>query len=258
MGRYDHLRYWDGDSWNTPWEVKVWNGSSWDSLGTNDSSSTKDGYYWTGSSWTRFTRDKTTHYGNKEWWVGQSGYGQMTSDTIAANVNQNAFDFDFCYCLKDYDNDKLVARYGEGDYGWQLLWLADGRIQWNTYWQNNTWASWSSNYIKSYNWARVNPWTGSTGTGSAVLWFYVEGEGVTETSINRSGRHEAWRNLTIGSWGMMYKDHIRIYGLHSSGGMRDNYVWINDFSTGGGGQSNAGLSLVGNHSVTQESWVTWE
>lgn len=252
MGRYDKIRIWNGSSWIQPSQLRIWNGSGWTDLGTNDSSNTRSLYVWTGSAWSRKTLNRQVNYGDKQWWVSSSGSGgYMNAADIGANVNDNWFSFDF-NCLKDYDNDKWVAYYGDTDYGWYLLWLADGRIRWNTCYLGGTTYSYSSNYIKSYNWSRVNAYRNG-GSGNGTLLF-----GGTSTSISCGWKHQAWRSLTVGGWGMAYKDYIRIYGITSGGAYSDQYSYINNLTAGSGSAQQTGvLHINSNNTITQDTSISW-
>lgn len=252
MGRYDKIRYWDGSSWVQPNQIKYWNGSSWVDLGTNDSSNTTTLNAWNGSGWVRQTLNRSVTYGSKQWNVSASGTGGYLDVGSGANVNQNIFNFYF-YCMKDYDNDKNVAWFGSTAQGWRLLWLADGRIQWNTYYNSGTSASYSSNYRKSYNWSVVNAYRNSTGTGSGTLNF-----GGTTTSIGCGYRHQySGQTFYIGGWGMCYRDHIRSYGINGSGTYVDRYGYIDNLSVASGAQSAGYLYLYSNNTVTQDTTVSW-
>lgn len=224
----------------------------WINLGTNDSTTTRPLYVWSGSSWDRKTLNRSVTYGDKQWNVSSSGTGGYLSVGSGANVNQNKFNFYF-YCMKDYDNDKNVAWFGSTAQGWRLLWLADGRIQWNTYYNSGTSASYSSNYRKSYNWSVVNAYSNSTGTGAGTLNF-----GGTTTSINRSYRHQ-YSNQTfyIGAWGMCYRGTIRSYGINGSGTYVDRYAYVNDLSVASGSQTAGYLTLYSNNTVTQDTTISW-
>lgn len=254
MGKYDYVRVWDGSSWVQPSIMYTRTDSNWSGLGWNDTStSTRAGFVWDGSSWQRFTRYGTLNYGDKEWYVSASGNGGTMDTGSGANVNQNTFYFWF-YCSKDYDGDRLVGQFGNSSQGWRLMWLADGRMQWNTYYEGNTAASYSSNSIKAYNWAVVNPYATSTGTGDATLSF-----GGIETSINRSWRHQyGGQTMTIGEWGMMYRSEIYLRGINGSGESVTTREYINNLSVGEGAQSTGILTLNSNNTVYQDTWYTWD
>lgn len=252
MGRYDKIRVWNGSSWIQPSQMRIWNGSGWTDLGANDSSNTTSFNVWNGSSWVRKTLNRQVNYGDKEWYVSSSGSGGwMAAADIGANVNQNWFNFYF-YCLKDYDNDKWVAYYGDDNYGWKLLWLADGRLRWNTCFEKGTTYSYTSNYRKSYTWSVANAYRNG-GSGNGTLNF-----GGTTTSINCGWRHQAWRDLVVGGWGMAYRDCIRIYGITSGGAYSDTYSYINNLTVGSGKAQQTGVLRVNaNNTISQDTSISW-
>ena len=253
MGRFDKIRYWNGSSWVQPNQIKYWNGSSWVDLGTNDSANTNSLYAWNGSSWIRQTLNRKVNYGDKQWFCSADGGSGTMAVSSGANVNRNKFNFYF-YCNKDYDGDKNVAQFGDTSDGWRITWLADGRIRWSTFNSGRGHHSYSSNYIGAYNWVVVNAYSDSTGTGNGTLNF-----GGTTTSINRYGRHQYnGLSLVIGAWGMMYRDHIRSYGIDGGGSYHDVYTYINDFEVKSGAQNHSNMSLNANNTVTQDTWITWE
>lgn len=224
----------------------------WINLGTDDSSNTRPFHVWDGTNWIRKSLNREVSYGDKEWNVSSEGTGGWLDIDSGANINQNKFNFYF-YCMKDYDNDKLVASFGSTSQGWRLMWLADGRIQWNTYYGNATTASYSSNYRKAFSWSVVNAYSDSTGTGDGTLNF-----GGTKTSINRTRRHQYNnQSFNIGGWGMFYRDKIRSYGINGSGDYVDRYGYIDDLSVKSGSQSAGYLHLNSNNTVTQDTTVSW-
>lgn len=252
MGRYDKIRYWNGSSWVQPNQIKYWNGSSWVDLGTNDSSNTTALQVWNGSSWVRKTLNRTVTYGDKEWYCSASGGSGTMDVSSGANVNQNKFNFYF-YCNKDYDGDKNIAQFGSTAQGWRITWMADGRIRWSTFYSSSGYHSYSSNYIKAYNWAVCNVYSNSTGTGAGTMnW------GGTTSTANRSGRHQySSQSLVVGVWGMMYRDHIRSYGINGGGTAVDKYTYINDFAVKAGSQTASNMTLNANNTVTQDTTITW-
>lgn len=251
MGRYDKIRCWDGSSWVQPSRMYVWNGSSWVDFGANDSDNTRSMYTWNGSSWVRKTLNKTVSYGDKQWYCsGSGGYGTINASNY--NLNQNVFNF-WAYINKDYDGDRNVAQFGNTTQGWRILWLADGRIQWSTYYGGSGYHSYSSNYITANNWASLGIDFTSTGTGNGTLNFNG-----TSVTANRSGRHQySGLSCVIGVWGMMYRDHIRVKGVDWSGTSTDSYIYINNFAVKSGAQTNGVLSLNDNNVVTQDTTVSW-
>lgn len=253
MGRFDKIRYWNGSSWVQPNQIKYWNGSSWVDLGTNDSSNTNSLYAWNGSSWIRQTLNRKVNYGDKEWYCNaDGGHGTMSVDS-GANVNQNKFNFWF-YCCKDYDNDKNVAQFGSTAQGWRITWLADGRIRWSTFYNSSGNHSYSSNSVKAYNWCTINVYSNSTGTGNGTLSFNG-----TNSTANRYSRHQYnGLTLTVGVWGMMYRDHIRSYGIKGNGNYKDVTTTINDFTVKSGSQTASNMTLNSANIVNQDTWITWE
>lgn len=223
----------------------------WIDLGANDSANTRPLHVWNGS-WIRKTLNRQVNYGDKQWNVSASGTGAtIGADYIGANVNQNKFNFYF-YCMKDYDNDKTVANYGDTNYGWNLVWLTDGRMRWRCYYSGNYSQSYSSNYRKANNWSVVNAYRNSTGTGNGTLNF-----GGTTSSISCGNRHQAWRSISIGSWGMCYRDTIRLYGINSGGSYVDKSWSINSLTVKSGSQTLNNLALSSNNTVTQDTSISW-
>lgn len=252
MGRYDKIRCWNGSSWVQPSQMYVWNGSSWVDFGTNDSDNTRTMYAWDGSSWVRRTLNRQVNYGAKEWVVTGSGWGgSMEAKDIGANVNQNAFNFYF-YCLKDADNDKTVAYYGDTEYGWEILWLADGRLRWRCFYKGGYSQSYTSNYRGAYNWSIVNAYRSSAGTHDGSLNF-----GGTVSGIACGYRHQAYRGINIGQWGLYYRDVIRLYGINSDGSYVDTYTYIDNFAVGAGAQTNGVFHTNSNTTVYQDTSISW-
>lgn len=253
MGRFDKIRYWNGSSWVQPNQMKYWNGSSWVDLGTNDSANTNPLYAWNGSSWVRQTLNRKVNYGDKQWYCNGDGGCGVMSVSSGANVNQNRFNFWF-YCCKDYDNDKNVAQFGSTAQGWRITWLADGRIRWSTFYSSTGNHSYSSNYVGSNNWCVINIYSDSTGTGNGILYFNG-----TYSTANRYSRHQyGGQSLVVGVWGMLYRDHIRSYGIDGGGSYHDVYSYINNYAVMSGAQTASNMTLNNANIVTQDTWITWE
>lgn len=252
MGRYDKIRCWNGSSWVQPSQMYVWNGSSWVDFGTNDSDNTRTMYSWDGSSWARRTLNRQVNYGAKEWVVTGSGWGgYMNAGDIGANVNQNVFNFYF-YCAKDADNDKTIAYYGDTDFGWEILWLADGRLRWRCFYGGGYSQSYTSNYRGAHNWSVVNAYRNSAGTHNGEINF-----GGTVSGIACGYRHQAYRGINIGQWGLYYRDVIRLYGINSGGSYVDTYTYINNFAVGAGAQNNGVFHTNSNTTVYQDTSISW-
>lgn len=222
----------------------------WIDLGANDSTNTRPFHVWNGSSWVRKTLNKTITYGDKDWYCNKSGANGTFNVSSRANVNQNAFNFYF-YAAKDANGDRQVAYFGNGDIGWTLNWLADGRMMWQTRWAGTGYNSYSSNYISAGNFAVVNAY-GSSGTGNGTLNF-----GGTTTSINRSGRHQ-WngQTLTLGTWGVSFRGTMRCYGIDGSGNSGDYYSYVNNAKVMEGTQT-FDYTTINNGKVTQDTSVSW-
>lgn len=252
MGRYDKIRVWNGSSWTQPNQIRVWNGSSWQDYGANDSANTNSIYVWNGSSWIRKTLNRTVNYGDKQWACSADGGCGTFNVGSSANVNQNKFNFYF-YCTRDYANDKNVATFGNTTQGWRLTWMADGRIRWSIFWGGSGGSSYSSNYIGVGTFAVVNAYSNSTGTGNGTLNF-----GGTTTSITRSWRHQYnGLSLIVGSWGMLYRGHMRSYGINGGGDYGDYYSYVNDYAVKTGAQTASNMSLNSACTVTQDTSISW-
>lgn len=251
MGRYDKIRVYNGSSFVQPSQMYVWNGSAWADCGINDSDNRRSAYGWDGSSWRRFTLNRQVNYGDKEWRCYQDGSNGTFNVNSGANVNQNKFNFTF-YVNKDYDGAKPVAQFGNTTQGWKIQWLADGRIQWSTYYGGNGYHSYSSNYIKAYNWTTVSVYSNNTGTGTGTLSW-----GGTNSTANRSGRHQyRGLTLTLGMWGMWYRGSMRSYGINSGGNYVDMYSNVNNYSVMTGSQTADNVS-INNGQVIQDTSVSW-
>lgn len=224
----------------------------WIDLGTNDSSNTRPLHVWNGG-WVRKTLNRQVNYGDKQWYCSNNGgYGSIWSGYSRYNLNQNKFHF-YAYCCKDYDNDKRVAQFGSSAQGWYVLWQADGRIRWTTYYKSGATHSYSSNYIGAYNWAPISINFDSTGTGAGNMYFNG-----TWASANRSRRHQYSNQTTyIGNWGMMYRGEIRLHGINGGGTAYDDYFYINNFSVMSGAQTNWILELTSANTVSQDTSVSW-
>lgn len=224
----------------------------WIDLGTNDSSNTRPLHVWNGG-WVRKTLNRQVNYGDKQWYCsGNGGYGSIWSGYSRYNLNQNTFHF-YAYCCKDYDNDKRVAQFGSSAQGWYVLWMADGRIRWTTYYSSGATHSYSSNYIGAYNWAPISINFDSTGTGAGNMYFNG-----TWASANRSRRHQYSNQTTyIGNWGMMYRGEIRLHGINGGGTAYDDYFYINNFSVMSGAQTNWILELTSANTVSQDTSISW-
>ena len=192
----------------------------------------------------------TTNYGDKQAYQNSGGYLRLGSDSVF-NLNQNTWHW-YCRVSKDAAGDRQIAMFGSTTVGWQITWMADGRIRWQTRYNGSTYTSYSSNYL---------PATGtfydlyidfnSTGTGAGTMnW------GGTNSTANRSGRHQ-YSNLVlnIGTWGTAFRNYIRCNGINSSGGYVDRYGYINNLAVGSSNQTAGSLSTV-NTTVTQDTWVT--
>ena len=224
----------------------------WIDLGTNDSSNTRPLHVWNGG-WVRKTLNRQVNYGDKQWYCSNNGgYGSIWSGYSRYNLNQNTFHF-YAYCCKDYDNDKRVAQFGSSAQGWYVLWQADGRIRWTTYYSSGATHSYSSNYIGSYNWVPISINFDSTGTGAGNMYFNG-----TWASANRSRRHQYSNQTTyIGNWGMMYRGEIRLHGINGGGTYYDDYFYINNFSVMSGAQTNWILELTSANTVSQDTSISW-
>lgn len=224
----------------------------WIDLGTNDSSNTRPLHVWNGG-WVRKTLNRQVNYGDKQWYCSNNGgYGSIWSGYSRYNLNQNTFHF-YAYCCKDYDNDKRVAQFGSSAQGWYVLWQADGRIRWTTYYSSGATHSYSSNYIGSYNWVPISINFDSTGTGAGNMYFNG-----TWASANRSRRHQYSNQTTyIGNWGMMYRGEIRLHGINGGGTYYDDHFYINNFSVMSGAQTNWILELTSANTVSQDTSISW-
>ena len=224
----------------------------WIDLGTNDSSNTRPLHVWNGG-WVRKTLNRQVNYGDKQWYCSNNGgYGSIWSGYSRYNLNQNTFHF-YAYCCKDYDNDKRVAQFGSSAQGWYVLWQADGRIRWTTYYSSGATHSYSSNYIGAYNWVPISINFDSTGTGAGNMYFNG-----TWASANRSRRHQYSNQTTyIGNWGMMYRGEIRLHGINGGGTYYDDYFYINNFSVMSGAQTNWILELTSANTVSQDTSISW-
>lgn len=199
---------------------------------------------------TTITKKLTATYGDKQLYFNVSGsYGAIAGSNY--NLNQNAFHF-YAYCTKDVNGDRLVANFGNTTNGWAIWWLGDGRIRWTTYYGGTAYHSYSSNYVYAGTWAVVRIDFDYEGTGNGVINF----NGVTSTA-NRYGRHQ-YPNLsfTLGTWGMLYRGYVHVYGINSGGGYVDTYVYINNFTVMQGTQSSGALTIY-NSQVTQDTSFVW-
>lgn len=224
----------------------------WIDLGTNDSANTRPLHVWNGG-WVRKTLNRQVNYGDKQWYCsGNGGYGWIWSGYSRYNLNQNTFHF-YAYCCKDYDNDKRVASFGSTAQGWEVIWLADGRIRWSTYYSSGGTHSYSSNYIGSYNWVPISVNFDSTGTGAGNMYFNG-----TWASANRSRRHQYSNQTTyIGNWGMIYRGELRFHGINGGGTYYDDYFYVNNFAVQWGYQANWILEVTDNNTITQDTSISW-
>lgn len=224
----------------------------WIDLGTNDSANTRPLHVWNGG-WVRKTLNRQVNYGDKQWYCsGNGGYGSIWSGYSRYNLNQNTFHF-YAYCMKDYDNDKRVAQFGSSAQGWYVLWMADGRIRWTTYYSSGATHSYSGNYIGAWNWVPISVNFDSTGTGAGNMYFNG-----TWASANRSRRHQYSNQTTyIGNWGMAYRGEIRLHGINGGGTAYDDYFYVNNFSVMSGAQTNWILELTSANTVSQDTSISW-
>lgn len=225
----------------------------WIDLGANDSANTRPFHVWNGS-WVRKTLNRQVNYGDKQWYCsGNGGWGTIGSSYSRYNLNQNKFHF-YCYCMKDYGNDKRIATFGSTSQGWNVTWLTDGRIKWSTYYSSSGAHSYSSNYISgTYTWASISINFDSTGTGAGNMYFNG-----TWASANRSMRHQYSSQTTyLGNWGVAFRGEIRLHGINGGGTSYDDYFYVNNLSVKTGSQSTGILSLNANNTVTQDTSTSW-
>ncbi|MDD4734062.1 MAG: hypothetical protein PHU05_04375, partial [Bacilli bacterium] len=193
----------------------------------------------------------TLNYGDKQAYNNSGGYLSLGTDSVF-NLNQNTFHF-YARVAKDSAGDRLIASFKNptNTIGWEIMWLADGRIRWMTKY-NSIYYSYSSNYL---------PATGtfydlyidfnSTGTGNGTMRWNG-----TSSTANRYGRHQ-YSNavLTLGTCGIYWRGHIRAQGRDYNGNQPDRYGYINNLSVGSNNQTAGSLSTV-NTTVTQDTWWT--
>lgn len=252
MGRWDsRIRFWNGTSWINPSRIQIWNGTSWVDYGTNDSYITKDLKLWNGSSWLRVSRNRQDILGDKYCFNNSGGYLRLGNDS-AFNLNQNIFLFQG-YVAKDSAGDRNIAYFGTSSNGWSIVWLADGRIRWQTRYNGTAYNSFSSNAVTAlYTYVYIQVSFPTTGTGSGTMTW----NGVNSTA-NRSGRHQlANLVLNIGTWGTYWRGSIRCRGINGSGTNIDRTGYINDLTVGTANQTAGNLSTV-NTTVYQDTTTNW-
>ena len=187
-------------------------------------------------------------YGEKQAYNLSGGYMKLGTDSVF-NLNQNTFHF-YARVAKDCAGDRLVAQFGSDSVGWRLMWMTDGRMQWRTCYSSSCYYTYSSNYLPAtYTFYDLYVDFNSTGTGKGTMTW-----GGTATTANRSGRHQySSLQLTLGTWGIMWRNYVRCQGRDYPGNQPDRYGYINNLGVGTYNQSTGSLSIV-NTQVTQDSW----
>ena len=206
------------------------------------------------SSAKRITRyvQHTTNYGDKVAYNNSGGFLYL-NDQRWFNLNQNYFNFR-AYVAKDYAGDRQIASFKNvnNTAGWSLMWLADGRVRWETRYNNTSYYSYTSNYLPATNtYYEIVVNFPRTGTGAGDMYW-----GGVWTSANRSGRHQMSSNyLVCGTWGIFFRGYIRCYGIDGSGNYHDIYGYINNLAVSSNNQTAGSLGTV-NTTVSQDTSVT--
>lgn len=190
------------------------------------------------------------NYGDKQAYNNSGGYLKLGTDSVF-NLNQNTFHF-YARVAKDSAGDRRIAIFGDSSVGWEITWLADGRIRWTTRYGGSSYHTYSSNYLPATGtFYDVQIDFNSTGTGAGDL--YWNG---TWTSANRSARHQYSNlTLTLGTLGIYWRNYIRVQGRDYAGNQPDRYGYINNLSVSSSNQTTGSLSTV-NTTVTQDTWWT--
>lgn len=226
----------------------------WVDLGANASGNKRTMYVYDGSSWLRKTLNQqlTTNYGDKYTFNNSGGYLYL-NDQRWFNLNQNSFYFR-SYVAKDSAGDRAIASFKNttNTAGWSIVWLADGRIRWETRYNSTSYYSYSSNYLPATGtYYEVVIDFPNTGTGAGNMYW----NGVW-SSANRSGRHQMSANyLVLGTWGVWHRGYVRCKGIDSGGGYHDVYGYINNLTVGAGNHVAGSLGTI-NTTVSQDTWVT--
>lgn len=151
MGRYDRIKVFDGSSFRKPNRIKVFNGSVWKDLGI-DTNTTDNGRIkvYNGSSIVEATKHYVTHsttvYGDY-YTNGEFAIANASHYCFCPNAKNNGSwqsynkEWDFsCTAKKDGDSNQLLLYIGSSSESTKIkiTWLADGRLQVETRFNNGT------------------------------------------------------------------------------------------------------------------------
>lgn len=186
MGRYDKIKVWDGNSWRTPTQIKVYR-SGWQDLGTATSDSTRPLYVYKESEHvlkraTLNRRDYTTIV--DQYTTGQfklkpaSGYCYATN---SSNVPKIKWDLNVTI-RKTQDIDQTVFVCGHsnessGSYI-KVKWLANGKIKvYNQYKGGSDDTLTSSNAVMAGNWVTLHVYTNKSSSTCHIVFNDVDTHG---------------------------------------------------------------------------------
>lgn len=219
MGRYDRIRVYDGSSFRQPSEIKVFNGTNWVSLGTNNDTSAQSNLkVLTNGAFVTATKKYVTHpgetYTNNSFSLSPaSGYCYCPNSSSTSIRAKWRF---YCANVKKDDNvERTIFQATEsgGSYV-KLKWLANGQFKISTHYGNssNTYNLTSDISVGAGNWCSVEAYQDA---GSNTMYLTVNG--VTKSAQMYGAFNVGGGTNQVGDWGMHFKGLLQAQGRATDG-----------------------------------------
>lgn len=223
MGRYENIKVWDGSSWRTPTQIKVYR-SGWQDLGTATSDSTRPLYVYKESEHilkraTLNRRDYTTvvdQYATGRFTLTPaSGYCYCTDSSSTTN-----YKWDLNITIRKTDNvDQWVFQCGTktkktdtnitGTTYIKVKWLANGKIEVTGRWKGNTVDTiTSSNAVMAGTWATLHIYSNKSDNGKCYIVF----NGVSKQGTNNNYFQISDAYTVVGDTKMQFKNTFSVQG----------------------------------------------